>query len=84
MYLTYYACKWKLVLIFAMKSRQLKSNVILIQRMRKCATFELPNLLSSRKDKQELGLKTSYPLKTSIHWEKVIYVSLLYALFSPI
>ena len=73
-----------LVLIFAMKSKQLKSNVNLIQGMRKYATFELPNMLSSRKDKQELSLKTSYPLKTSIHWEKVIYVSLLCALFSPI
>lgn len=53
-----------------MKSKQLKSNVNLIQGMRKYATFELPNMLSSRKDKQELSLKTSYPLKTSIHWKK--------------
>ena len=67
-----------------MKSKQLKSNVNLIQGMRKYATFELPNMFSSRKDKQELSLKTSYPLKTSIHWEKVIYVSFLHALFSPI
>ena len=67
-----------------MKSKQLKSNVNLIQGMRKYATFELPNMLCSRKDKQELSLKTSYPLKTSIHWEKVIYVSFLHALFSPI
>ena len=38
------------------------------------------------KDKQELGLKTPYSLKTSIHWGKVIDVSLLYTLvrFDPV